>query len=516
MSRSRSLVFSLTALLLPAGYLVAQQDAPYLQPRAENPTQSSRSATTQDRSAAPGSSVAPAAPSRTVAPGTTAPSATAPPSAPAPAPQIENRSPADQDAIRSGQPVDEDRTQNERGLQDNIQRRSSDVDRAELERRTDERRELEGRTERSDATQRIESQQRQFQQSEQYQERSVEQGSFQQDRAYGQTYRQGETFNQGQSRWNQAGSGVIHADPEQAALGVWITHGPQIHVVGTPPNSPAAEVGIQAGDRILSVDGKQFSSAAELIHGLSEMDTNDDVEVEFMRNGQRYATSVQLRKRAEVFGQQQFAQRDGFAMGQGGQPYRAMRPMMNGADVNQLQAEVDSLKHQVQQLRQELRQMKSGSAALDNDLDQPAIGPQTRGFESRETIERRESQIREDRDSTFPNDRFTPGPPAPPENLDRRDATPGAVPAVPRDDTTPDAASDDADKDAKPADADNDAKPADADNDAKPADADNDTKPADADVNRPGASEPRDTTLPPPAIPEDGAPPTPEDERPQD
>jgi len=224
---------------------------------------------------------------------------------------------------------------------------------------------------------------------------------------------------------------------QQAAMGVWIdTARPGLYVMALPENSPAAEAGLRPGDRIISVNGRRFDSAHDLIAHLSELETDRAVEVEYMRNGQIFVAECQLGARGDIYGQTTFTQAPALGQ-QGQQEYSAMRPQMGEANVQELKQEVEMLKRQVEQLRHEMRQMKMDGAGSHETRTQIREDFQR---ETREGIREqgRQQQFQgQQRQDSFQGTH--PAPPAAPQPFDRDDAVappelnqPGAAPAAPQ------------------------------------------------------------------------------------
>lgn len=153
-------------------------------------------------------------------------------------------------------------------------------------------------------------------------------------------------------------SALSYGNADDPALGVWISQsGPSFQVMGLAANSPAAQAGIQSGDVIHRIDGKQFSTARELIDFISSKNADDQVEIQFSRGGQSYTASAPLSSRAVAYGISG-EQQEQFAGSQQGQTYEVMRPATGDEDAGDLEGEINSLKQEVHQLKQELNQMR--------------------------------------------------------------------------------------------------------------------------------------------------------------
>jgi hypothetical protein len=103
----------------------------------------------------------------------------------------------------------------------------------------------------------------------------------------------------------------------RAALGVTLAEDMTINRV--QPGSPAARMGLQAGDRLITLNGEHFDSADNFIDGISQQPLDQDVEIVFDRNGQESRMTGRLDSWQMVFSGNSNAQ-----------SYSAMRPINNG------------------------------------------------------------------------------------------------------------------------------------------------------------------------------------------
>lgn len=107
---------------------------------------------------------------------------------------------------------------------------------------------------------------------------------------------------------------------ERASLGVLLSesgrHG--VRITEVIPESPAARVGLQPGDRIRRMDNQEINSYRELIRLLNRKNPNDQVTVVYDRNGQQQQATVRLAQRQQVFNQERYGsqQRYGNRTGQ--------------------------------------------------------------------------------------------------------------------------------------------------------------------------------------------------------
>jgi len=85
---------------------------------------------------------------------------------------------------------------------------------------------------------------------------------------------------------------------EHAYLGVSVeTVNGAVRITQVRSGTPAADAGLQAGDRIISVDGKQIASADGLTSAIAAKKPGDTVSVTYSRGGQSHTVEVQLASR---------------------------------------------------------------------------------------------------------------------------------------------------------------------------------------------------------------------------
>lgn len=91
------------------------------------------------------------------------------------------------------------------------------------------------------------------------------------------------------------------ADDESPALGILTgaCPGKAVCVKGTIPYSPADEAGIEPGDYILSVDGKEVTSPAALKQVIAAVNPDAQVTLKVWRQGEEMDRKVQLASKAE-------------------------------------------------------------------------------------------------------------------------------------------------------------------------------------------------------------------------
>lgn len=110
----------------------------------------------------------------------------------------------------------------------------------------------------------------------------------------------------------------------RAALGVTFDSADDAMVVtNVEANSPAAQAGLQAGDRIISFNGREFDSRQEFITAVQGSQLDSQAQLVIERNGQRQNLDVRMGSWNRVYPSTAWNQ--GGFYGQS-QPYHAMRP----------------------------------------------------------------------------------------------------------------------------------------------------------------------------------------------
>ena len=92
------------------------------------------------------------------------------------------------------------------------------------------------------------------------------------------------------------------AQSSQSALGVRLSRGPVLQVIGVVTGSPADRVGIETGDRIISMDGNQFASTTAFQGAVGNAGVNQNVELVLDRHGKIIVVHPQLDSWDTVFG----------------------------------------------------------------------------------------------------------------------------------------------------------------------------------------------------------------------
>jgi S1-C subfamily serine protease len=79
------------------------------------------------------------------------------------------------------------------------------------------------------------------------------------------------------------------------ALGVtFYTRGDAMVISRVYPNSPAARMGLMPGDRIVSLNGVEFDDTDLFITAAGEVVLDEDAEIIYLRDGQRYTGTVRF------------------------------------------------------------------------------------------------------------------------------------------------------------------------------------------------------------------------------
>ncbi len=85
---------------------------------------------------------------------------------------------------------------------------------------------------------------------------------------------------------------------EHAYLGVSVeTVNRSVRITEVRAGTPAADAGLQSGDRIVSLDGKQIASADALTSAIAAKKPGDTVSVTYSRGGQSHTVKIELASR---------------------------------------------------------------------------------------------------------------------------------------------------------------------------------------------------------------------------
>jgi len=119
--------------------------------------------------------------------------------------------------------------------------------------------------------------------------------------------------------------------------------------------SPAARIGLQKGDIIVSLDGRRVYGPAGLTEAIRASDPGRDVEVEIIRDGQNQALSVELGERPQGWN---------------------VRIRGDGDDTFQFQWDQEQFQEQMEQMREELQSLEN----LEHINIAPRVWTHVRGF----------------------------------------------------------------------------------------------------------------------------------------
>jgi S1-C subfamily serine protease len=70
-----------------------------------------------------------------------------------------------------------------------------------------------------------------------------------------------------------------------------------VTVASVAPGGPAARAGLEAGDRVVSVDGRPVTEPGDVVDALDGDEPGDEVTVEVERDGSRERIEVELGNR---------------------------------------------------------------------------------------------------------------------------------------------------------------------------------------------------------------------------
>jgi hypothetical protein len=181
---------------------------------------------------------------------------------------------------------------------------------------------------------------------------------------------------QDRSRDDQSGRRTSDSrDSDQAALGIALSRddddkdGARVERVFR--NSPAEEMGLREGDRIISVNGEKVESNRDLMREIRDLDPRDEVELEIKRDGDERELSGKLESRREAFvarGQRDDQRRmtirrswsdrgdrGQYSQRQDHQGYTRGQDSRGSQDVR---SQIDSLERQVQQIQRQLENLR--------------------------------------------------------------------------------------------------------------------------------------------------------------
>jgi hypothetical protein len=86
------------------------------------------------------------------------------------------------------------------------------------------------------------------------------------------------------------------------ALGVsFRSQGEALVISRVYPNSPAARMGLRAGDRIVGFNGQDFDDTQIFVDAAGQASLDDDAEIIYLRDGQTMTGNVRFAPWAQVF-----------------------------------------------------------------------------------------------------------------------------------------------------------------------------------------------------------------------
>jgi membrane-associated protease RseP (regulator of RpoE activity) len=100
-----------------------------------------------------------------------------------------------------------------------------------------------------------------------------------------------------------AGATVVHAEEPKAALGVNMIDNslPGVQILSVIPDSPAARIGLEAGDRILAINGKPTSTYHDVSRIIDASRPNTPIELTVARGVWQGKLTAQLGSEKNVF-----------------------------------------------------------------------------------------------------------------------------------------------------------------------------------------------------------------------
>ena len=88
--------------------------------------------------------------------------------------------------------------------------------------------------------------------------------------------------------------GMTTTEVSSSTMAMMYGYSAGVYIDEVTPGSNAEEVGFRSGDRIVSFNGTEISSTADLTKALSSCSVGDTVEIVIARNGQRYVGELTL------------------------------------------------------------------------------------------------------------------------------------------------------------------------------------------------------------------------------
>jgi C-terminal processing protease CtpA/Prc len=125
--------------------------------------------------------------------------------------------------------------------------------------------------------------------------------------------------------------------------------------------SPAARAGIERGDQIVSVNGRQITSPQQLTQMIRQEEPGSQVDIRIRRDGQQQTVTAELESLRDAL---DTLERGRIERGQGEEEFYSNSPPWSDDElmqhVNQLERQVDAMREQIEDLRN----------MLDNDPSQ--------------------------------------------------------------------------------------------------------------------------------------------------
>lgn len=142
--------------------------------------------------------------------------------------------------------------------------------------------------------------------------------------------------------------------------------------------SPADDAGIQVGDVILSVNGKDIGGSGDLIRVVRELDPGDNAKVEIERDGAHKTLSIKVGERPRMMRMTPPTPPRGMKMwrqdGSGNDNAPFMMFQQHREHMDELNDQLKDLQKQIDQLTDELRGLREDLRRLDSSRDRGRSG----------------------------------------------------------------------------------------------------------------------------------------------
>jgi hypothetical protein len=185
-------------------------------------------------------------------------------------------------------------------------------------------------------------------------------------RNYGYRQWNGNSWNGAQQYQTQ------NQQPNRRVIGVTISDDDGIHVASVVPNGPAAQAGVQGGDRIVAIDGVDVHESQAFMDHLRRSDASDSMTLTIARGGEQHQFDVQSNTYAQVFGRNrqrasEVPEPPQNLLVRRNQPRVAFRPNYEAA-VNDDQR-LERVQQRIGQLERELVALRKEEQDMQNTLD---------------------------------------------------------------------------------------------------------------------------------------------------